>query len=181
MGFTLIELLVVVAIILVLISIALPNFLEAVTKSNIAAAKSEMRSLGTALEMYNTDWKEYPQAVLIYRELNRLTTPVPYIESLPSDRFASSEGRRAPTYRYGAMDLNRATRWILASNGPDRNLNTDRDQLDFYPGYSPLLFIGLYYEPESPNPEPFDYMIYSPTNGTISVGDLYHASDYTSG
>jgi len=177
-GFTLIELLVVVAIILVLISIALPNFLVAVTRSNVAASRGDMRSLGIALEMYNVDYREYPQSNFVRRELNRLVSPVAYIADLPDDRFDSSDGGRRGTYRYGSMDLDHATRWILVGQGPDRNRNTDSGDIDFYPGYHPLLFIGLYYEPGAAQPELFDYMIYSPTNGTISVGDLYQASDY---
>jgi prepilin-type N-terminal cleavage/methylation domain-containing protein len=177
-GFTLIELLVVVAIILVLISIALPNFLEAVTRSNITASRGDMRSLGIALEMYNVDHKEYPQAIMVRRELNRLVSPVQYIEDLPDDRFDSSDGGRRRTYQYGAMDLDHATRWILAGRGPDRDSSTGRFDLEAYPGYHPLLFIGLYFNPAAETPEYFDYMSYSPTNGTISVGDLYQASDY---
>jgi hypothetical protein len=139
-----------------------------------------MRSLGIALEMYRVDHKEFPQSMFVRRELNRLTTPVAYIEDLPDDRFESSDGGRRRAYRYGAMDLDHATRWILAGNGPDRNSTTDRFDLEAYPGYHSLLFIGLYIEPAAANPEPFDYMIYSPTNGTISRGDLYQASDYNS-
>ena len=174
-AFTLIELLVVVAIIMVLIAIALPNFLEAVTRTNITAAEAEMRSLGTALEMYNVDYKEYPQAAVTFPfwRPKALTTPVPYIKELPADKFSPEERRQG--YRYGAMDLDRATRWLLAGRGPDRDRDTD--PVEFYPGFNPLLFIGLYFAPDTESHARFDYMIYSPTNGTISNGDLYLASD----
>src|SRR5690606_13769099 len=106
-GFTLIELLVVIAIILILIAIALPNFLTAVTRSNIAKSYAEMRSLGGALEMYFVDHKAYPQAALVRRELSVLLEPVAYIEDLPPDPFAGSDGPRffERSYEYGAREI----------------------------------------------------------------------------
>jgi len=53
-GFTLIELLIVIAIILILIAIALPNFLEAQIRARVTKANGELRSLATALFDYNT-------------------------------------------------------------------------------------------------------------------------------
>ncbi len=53
-GFTLIELLIVIAIILILIAIALPNFLEAQIRARVTKANGEMRSLSTAVFDYNT-------------------------------------------------------------------------------------------------------------------------------
>jgi prepilin-type N-terminal cleavage/methylation domain-containing protein len=53
-GFTLIELLIVIAIILILIAIALPNFLEAQIRARVSKANGELRSLATALFDYNT-------------------------------------------------------------------------------------------------------------------------------
>ncbi|KXK39104.1 MAG: Fimbrial protein precursor [Candidatus Hinthialibacteria bacterium OLB16] len=47
-GFTLIELLIVIAIILILISIALPNFLEAQMRAKVARVRSEFRSIEAA-------------------------------------------------------------------------------------------------------------------------------------
>jgi prepilin-type N-terminal cleavage/methylation domain-containing protein len=53
-GFTLIELLIVIAIILILIAIALPNFLEAQIRARVTKANGELRSLATAMFDYNT-------------------------------------------------------------------------------------------------------------------------------
>ena len=54
-AFTLIELLIVVAIIAILAAIAVPNFLEAQTRSKISRVRSDLRSLATALESYCVD------------------------------------------------------------------------------------------------------------------------------
>ena len=63
-GFTLIELLIVVAIIAILAAIAVPNFLEAQTRSKVSRAQSDMRTLATALETYYLDNNAYPAAVV---------------------------------------------------------------------------------------------------------------------
>ena len=59
-AFTLIELLIVVAIIAILAAIALPNFLEAQTRSKVSRAKADMRTLVTAIESYHVDNNLYP-------------------------------------------------------------------------------------------------------------------------
>lgn len=175
-GFTLIELLVVVAIITLLVSIALPNYLEAMTRAKVAQAKAEMRSLSTALEMYKTDFRAYPQSAAMFppMRLRPLTTPVAYVQALPQDPF--DDGGRFRMYSYGAMDLDLADRYILASQAPDRS--RDSDPLEFYPGYRAGLFLGPTILIIDGEPKQFDYLLYSPTNGTISKGDLLTASDY---
>ena len=114
-GFTLIELLIVVAIIGILAAIAVPNFIHALGKAKAAKAISDMKALGSALEMYHSDQGAYPPdsalpgiAIANYPwqseykngisgriELMCLTSPISYIASLPSDPFHSQ-------YQYGA-------------------------------------------------------------------------------
>lgn len=107
-GFTLIELLIVVAIIAILALIAIPNFLEAQTRSKVSRAKSDMRSLATAIEAYATDHNKYlttripggafsGRSVLypfitsgaVSPRFIRLTTPVSYITSVFYDPFVN--------------------------------------------------------------------------------------------
>jgi prepilin-type N-terminal cleavage/methylation domain-containing protein len=59
-AFTLIELLIVVAIIAILAAIAVPNFLEAQTRSKVSRTKADLRTLSTGLETYAVDWNKYP-------------------------------------------------------------------------------------------------------------------------
>lgn len=100
-GFTLIELLIVVAIIAILAAIAVPNFLEAQTRSKVARVKADQRSVATAVEAYRVDNNRYPprtksnlgnlrglaEPTLRAEEMSRFTTPVAYISSLPVDIF----------------------------------------------------------------------------------------------
>ncbi len=64
-AFTLIELLIVVAIIAILAAVAVPNFLEAQVRAKIARVKTDMRTLGTALESYRVDNTGYPEYAVI--------------------------------------------------------------------------------------------------------------------
>src|SRR5512136_1023495 len=95
-GFTLIELLIVVAIIAILAAIAVPNFLEAQTRSKVSRAKADMRSLATGIEAYRVDQNHYPLdgAFFWWKGLPQpesplyvLTTPVAYMTQVPMDVF----------------------------------------------------------------------------------------------
>jgi prepilin-type N-terminal cleavage/methylation domain-containing protein len=60
-GFTLTELLIVVSIIGILSAIAVPNFLEAQTRSKVARVNADFRALANAIESYRVDNNEYPE------------------------------------------------------------------------------------------------------------------------
>ena len=101
-GFTLIELLIVIAIIAILALIAIPNFIEAQTRSKVSRAMADQRSIGTAVEAYCVDWTRYPSYQhplditdaglvaasnwLTYVPIT-LTTPVAFITALMKDPF----------------------------------------------------------------------------------------------
>ena len=55
-GFTLIELMIVIAIIAILAAILVPNFIRARAQGQLTACKSNLKNIGTAMEMYSTDW-----------------------------------------------------------------------------------------------------------------------------
>jgi len=188
-GFTLIELLIVVAIIAILAAIAIPNFLEAQVRSKVSRAKADMRTIATALESYFVDSNHYPNDVengWPYYLTRQLTTPTRYLTSsglydpfkisghatvgyMASDypkrfRYFNTEaaiklwpglgpsyiGFRPPWSDWGGLQVildaqEKYGIWKLISAGPDKRENT-----------------GVF----------GDTLIYDPTNGTYSSGDI---------
>ncbi|MCC6545839.1 prepilin-type N-terminal cleavage/methylation domain-containing protein [Candidatus Sumerlaeota bacterium] len=174
-AFTLIELLVVVAIIAILAAIALPNFLEAQTRSKVSRAKADLRTVAVALEAYATDNNKYPSSTLVplFLRLTPLTSPVAYLTSVPLDVFNTKDTGAGPfrshgNFAYGARPIDQESRYALTSDGPDRR--ADHFDISLYPGYSESIW-------ENPS-SGFDYVRYDPTNGTISRGDIWRVSDY---
>jgi type II secretion system protein G len=99
-AFTLIELLIVVAIIAILAAIAVPNFLEAQTRSKVSRTLADMRTMRTGIESYAVDNNHYPETdrgvvpMQSQRILSffRLTTPVAYLTSIPASPWKENYG-----------------------------------------------------------------------------------------
>ena len=79
-GFTLIELLIVIAIILILVAIALPNFVSARTRASVSKLMSDMRLIAESINHYYADWNTWPN---------------PYFPSAAPPRTASKFGNGA--------------------------------------------------------------------------------------
>ena len=59
-GFTLIEVMITVAVIAILAAVALPNYIEYVTRSKLVEAKTNLSDMRTRLEQYFLDNRAYP-------------------------------------------------------------------------------------------------------------------------
>jgi type II secretion system protein G len=179
-AFTLIELLIVVAIIGILASIAVPNFLTAQTRAKIARVQSDFKALETALEAYIIDQNHYPYYMIagmptqyhtISYHLIPLTTPTPYISTvemkdpflhLPAQGYEDEMLRYTYNYRNheffthaSAPDFHEKI-WILNSLGPDMAPNKGLMVELWARG-----FVGKN-----------TVTVYDPTNGFISAGDI---------
>ncbi len=189
-GFTLIELLIVVAIIAILAAIAVPNFLEAQTRSKVSRVKSDLRSLATAQEAYRIDWNSYTfkdtgdNAAGYYVEgFADLTSPIAYIGSVPWDAFGQYmdlavyrkpmlEMGTGNAGRYASSNLKKnpnrngipINHWMMRSTGPDR---VDETTINTYPWNKSVIPHNAAGEAKMMN------MVYDPTNGTVSHGDIY--------
>ncbi len=222
-GFTLIELLIVIAIILILISIALPNFLEAQIRAKVVNVKGELRSLQNAVTTYSIDHKippadgferhnfwglpldtRYGNAaiegdVTIW---SQITTPTKYVSALPRDEFMAANKGFNSDPRYEANNVyryySRGWRCAASSNSygsksSPKTYSCDvpavaRGRFTPYPFDPDYAYAGTYIV-LSPGPDHYHNagewamyrpyvpygggdVTYSPTNGTVSSGDI---------
>ena len=65
-GFTLIEVMITVAVIAILAAVALPNYVEYVTRSKLVEAKTNLSDMRTRLEQYFLDNRAYPATCAAY-------------------------------------------------------------------------------------------------------------------
>ena len=61
-GFTLIEVMITVAVVAILAAVALPNYIEYLTRSKLVEAKTNLSDMRTRLEQYFLDNRAYPAA-----------------------------------------------------------------------------------------------------------------------
>jgi prepilin-type N-terminal cleavage/methylation domain-containing protein len=191
-AFTLIELLIVVAIIAILAAIAVPNFLEAQTRSKVSRAKADMRTIVTALEGYALDYNAYPPHLIFpggveeevpYPDRYRyLTTPVAFMTTteIALDPFiirpeigqggsgfymswTNLESFRLRPTVHPTEPARPIHKWLLRSRGPD-TVNEPNGVRNAW------LVGGITAAPS---------MVYDPTNGTVSQGDVFRTAQFT--
>jgi len=182
-AFTLIELLIVVAVIAILAAIAVPNFLEAQTRSKVSRARADLRSLAVALQAYAVDWNAYPPAMAnaMYFKLKVLSSPIAYItNAYVADPFPAGDPSSVLHYRKCLSYLGRTPTgtcirntdrvvwWILMSNGPDLRYTNSAGE-----GPSASLNSG--------DPARILAFRYDPTNGTVSEGNINRPGGQPSG
>jgi type II secretion system protein G len=123
-GFTLIELMIVIAIIGLLVAIVIPDLLQTRMQSEIEACKASLRGLQSALELYYTHYKYYPD------NMKTLITEGYLSENSDKDPW-QHEFMYQPKYGGGGSDegsTNKtASNYLLGSAGPDGKKGTDDD------------------------------------------------------
>jgi prepilin-type N-terminal cleavage/methylation domain-containing protein len=196
-GFTLIELLIVVAIIAILAAIAVPNFLEAQTRSKVSRVKSDMRTLDTALSAYFTDNNKFPLDVhgrnggnsitelkyyMVYHVLTPVTTPVAYMTSVafldPFSPGTDPNGPIAPgtfwskIYSFQYYETSNQICWGKLPSNPADVRTPGAILVSMGPDRA--LSQGEWSFIPSANPVNVfgKAYIYDPTNGTVSDGDI---------
>lgn len=88
-GFTLVEIMIVVAIVMTILTIALPNFLRSRVIANETAALANCRSINNACQLFNINNETYPNNLT---DLIEPTSNPPYIDTtLASGRKQSYE------------------------------------------------------------------------------------------
>ncbi len=182
-AFTLIELLIVVAIIAVLAAIAVPNFLEAQVRAKVSRVQADLRSTATGLEFYRVDNNSYPpygsinpSDVMSYpakvNNLNDkmcfcgpgLTTPIAYITSFFKDPFYEKKyitNDIMKDYEY----LNMKQHIENLGTAPPWSMIVLYDQTGFWRiiGAGPDGDRGIDIKLN---------IVYDPSNGTVSNGDI---------
>ncbi len=199
-GFTLIELLIVIAIILILISIALPNFLEAQIRGKVAAVQQDLYAATTALEQFRVDRKFYPpdgrwsvvgkgqefvNALMKkkppninyinywrFNDHSELTTPTAYLKKLPREPFL-----QGVFWWDGSFLYENTENIAIEFNNPAMTevYTITNKLLTRLAGKTRVLWHLCSLGPDKEKNDAFTWIEYSPTNGTVSRGDIYRA------
>ncbi len=98
-GFTLVELLIVIAIIGVLASLLMVNFVGIRQRARDAQRKSDLRQIQSALELYRSDQGEYPKTLTGGQPLKNGSTI--YMSEIPSDPNFTGSGSN---YKYAGQN-----------------------------------------------------------------------------
>ncbi len=110
-GFTLIEMLVVITIIGLIMALVAPRVLNYLAESKVKAARIQIASLGSALDLYYLDVGHYPTSsegltALVERPGNLTTWNGPYLKGdvVPEDPWGHPYVYRAPG-EHGPYDI----------------------------------------------------------------------------
>lgn len=198
-GFTLVELLIAAAIVAILAAVAAPLLLQSQARANLARVRADIWQLKIAGEAYHADCGAYmPDSVRINGLIiapdmygwTRLTTPVAYLASVPVSPFTEykSPGRTPP---YTGQDINPASYfeyyngYFITSSGTYeqddgasvtglywRGFSVGVDNVDNFHAAFAVTGAGFSSRDIANRNPRFVQILYDPSNGTISRGDL---------
>lgn len=117
-GFTLLEILVVIAIIVTLIGIGIPAYNSWRNRGQIERAKATISKLEMAVEMYRTDFGEYPSTLIALKDAE-VSGNCPYIDNKDyrtTDRTFRDPWNSVYGYMRYTPNIESVT---ITSNGPD--------------------------------------------------------------
>lgn len=197
-GFTIVEILVCLAIVCLLATIAIPNFLRAHTAADVAAARYDLKQLKTGVDAYKSDIGDYPwqnpdaaarrtQAGSLYT-LERLTTPIAYVDGSANfvDPFSPQGWYYGQTlenisaragditvrdYRYNARSASGASVWNKIQVGEPSWFFLESSGPDQYFNLTAIALDGV--EDNETSRGFLLKTIYDPTNGTVSRGSIW--------
>jgi len=194
-GFTLIELLIVIAIILILIAIALPNFLDAQIRAKVTRANANMRTIETAALSHFTQWNflytDYNANFNLIHETRRKRNFAICVEATgvvgPTDGGLDFIVSRSQFYGENIhCPLTTPIKYVEALDLIDPfsdgtvPMGYDSRELDWpqppaLPKYKDATWYGAYFG-AGPDKEAGNWSTrtaYSPTNGSKSIGDMW--------
>ena len=200
-GFTLIEALIVAAIVTILAAIAIPNLLEAQTRSKVSRVKSDLRALATAIESYAVDhglppldWSVprgepqtpgmndgtsgvlFPGYVDTASQVHPgLTTPVAYI----SDCWQTDPFARGASYEAIPFEEQKYTyKLFITARGVEPTEDYVLGGYEDHYGAWYLVSIGPDRDFYNGGSLVQSTRVYDPTNGVVSAGNIFRSQKF---
>lgn len=112
-GVTLIEMMIVLVIIAIIAAVVVPNVIGRPDEARVTVAKTDIRAIGSALELYRLDNREYPTTRQGLQALVEKPTQAPeptnwsaggYLAQAPTDPWGNAYSYRSPG-ETGSFDL----------------------------------------------------------------------------
>lgn len=169
-----VEFVIVLCIVLIIVAIALPGYVDSDVHANCEYRKRDLRAIAQAMEAYRAAHGAYPASEKdsplpghgagIEIDQRLLTTPIAYLPKLLNDGFREkAEKKRRSGEDAGYRVYVVGKDWMTWSIGQDLTNNTE--------GYKSLSMIEA--NEALAVPDALAGIRYDPTNGTVSPGDIY--------